>query len=104
MNLENRARSERRAKLIWWEIVAATITILVIVAASGGLWSARAERSPNLRTSGIAAAPESKSASIVIVGDDATQLHDELKYFGDRFSEEQKRLHQQPVAAHVQAF
>lgn len=33
-----------------------------------------------------------------------TRLHDEVQYIGDKFLEEQKRLHHQPDATLIQAF
>ena len=104
MSVENRAHPERRIKLIGWAAACATVGIFGVVALSGSLWGAHAERSPDQQTSGVAGTSESKGAAVEVAGNDEPRLHDEVQYFGDKFSKEQQRLHLQPVTAHVQAF
>lgn len=104
MSIENRAHPKRRVKRMGWAAACATLGIVTVVALSGSLQSARADRPLDQPASGIAVAPVRKSAALLAIRDAEPRLHDEVQYFGDRFSEEQQRLHSQPVAVHVQAF
>lgn len=103
MSIENDAHSDQRIKWTGWAAVGATVGIAGVVALSGSLRTARADRHLDQSASGIAAGPVLKSAPLQGARDES-RLHDEVQYFGDKFSEEHQRLHSQPVAVHVQAF
>ena len=59
----------------------------------------------SLRPSVSGAAPvELRQAATKEESAQNTRLHDEVQYIGDKFLDEQQRLHLQPVATLVQAF
>ena len=88
--------SSTKTKLTRWLAVSA------IVAVCGAAWGlSDTVQKPLVGQNGPAA---ERQVSAMDQSVQATKLHDEVQYFGDKFADEQRTLQKRPTEAHVQAF